>query len=128
MSQPVTGNAFDIGLLKRILTYVKPYKKRFYFTGVLTLILAFFAPLRPLLIQYSIDKAVIIPNKLLLFNLTALMVFLLFLETFIQFYQTYLANWLGQTVIKDLRVKVFKKITSFKLKYFDSTPIGTLVT
>ena len=75
-----------------------------------------------------LDNTILAPNKALLINLTILMVGLLILETIVQFYQTYLANWLGQIVIKDMRMGVYKKISSFKLKYFDNNAIGTLVT
>jgi len=128
MSKSVTGNAFDLGLFKRILKYVLPYKGVFYLTSFLTFVLAALAPIRPIIIQYTLDKSIITPNKELLFNLTILMVGILIIETLVQFYQTYLANWLGQTVIKDIRMKVYKTISSFKLKYFDKTAIGTLVT
>ena len=128
MSKSVTGNAFDLGLSKRILQYVLPHKLLFYLTAFLTSVLAAVAQIRPIIIQYTLDKSIITPNKELLFNLTILMVGILIIETLVLFYQTYLANWLGQTVIKDIRMKVYKTISSFKLKYFDKTAIGTLVT
>ncbi len=128
MSETVTGKAFDLSLLKRVMVYSYPYKKTFAFTSLLTLLLALLAPARPLIIQYMLDNTILAPNKALLINLTILMVGLLILETIVQFYQTYLANWLGQIVIKDMRMGVYKKISSFKLKYFDNNAIGTLVT
>ena len=128
MSETVTGKAFDLSLLKRVMVYSYPYKKTFAFTSLLTLLLALLAPARPLIIQYMLDNTILVPNKALLINLTILMVGLLILETIVQFYQTYLANWLGQIVIKDMRMGVYKKISSFKLKYFDNNAIGTLVT
>ncbi len=127
-NKSVTGKAFDFKLFKRVLKYVGPYKKTFYFTGLLTIVLAGLAPIRPMLIQYTLDKSIIQPNKELLLNLTIIMVAILVLETILQFVQTYMANWLGQTVIKDVRMAVYNKINSFKLKYFDNTAIGTLVT
>jgi len=128
MSETVTGKVFDLSLLKRVMVYSYPYKKTFAFTSLLTLLLALLAPARPLIIQYMLDNTILAPNKALLINLTILMVGLLILETIVQFYQTYLANWLGQIVIKDMRMGVYKKISSFKLKYFDNNAIGTLVT
>ena len=116
MSETVTGKAFDLSLLKRVMVYSYPYKKTFAFTSLLTLLLALLAPARPLIIQYMLDNTILVPNKALLINLTILMVGLLILETIVQFYQTYLANWLGQIVIKDMRMGVYKKISSFKLK------------
>ncbi|NUM51596.1 MAG: ABC transporter ATP-binding protein [Flavobacteriales bacterium] len=126
--QGVTGKAFDIPLLLRVLSYVKPYKSAFYFTTLLTVILAFFAPIRPWLIKYTIDKPIAEGNMQHLILFTILMVALLVIESVMQFYQTYSANKLGQDVIKDLRIQLFRHILSFRLKYFDRTPIGTLVT
>ncbi|HAQ70400.1 MAG TPA: antibiotic ABC transporter ATP-binding protein [Flavobacteriales bacterium] len=100
----------------------------FVFTGFLVLLSAGISPLRPWLIQYTLDNSIIVPNMELLQMLTMIIVGLLVLEGLVQFLQTYLANWLGQSVIRDLRVDVYRKISHFKLKYFDQTPIGTLVT
>lgn len=124
----ITGKAFDLRLLTRIVRYVKPYKALFVLTGCLTLILAILGPLRPYLIQYTVDNAIIIPNKGLLLNLTLLLIFILILEGILQFVETYSANKVGQLVIRDLRNEVFSKISGFRLKYFDRTPIGRLVT
>lgn len=124
----VSGRAFDLRLFMRVMRYVSPYKVLFIYTGVLTLLSAALAPLRPWLIQYTLDNTIIIPNAELLRLLTIATVVLLILEAVVQFAQTYLANWLGQSVIRDLRVDVYRKISNFRLKYFDNTPIGTLVT
>ncbi len=126
--QSVSGKAFDIPLLVRVLSYVKPYKKAFYFTSLLTVILAFASPIRPWLIKYTIDKPIAEGDNVQLIYLTLLMIFLLIIESIMQFYQTYEANKIGQDVIKDLRIQLFKNILNFRLKYFDRTPIGTLVT
>ena len=122
------GKVFDPVLLTRIIRYVKPYKKTFAFTGFLTLLLGLLGPVRPIIIQYTLDNAILNPNTDLLLKLTILMVLVLVIETFIQFFQTYYANWVGQTVIKDMRMEVYGKISAFKLKYFDTKAIGTLVT
>jgi len=124
----INGKVFDPKLLKRIIRYVNPYRKTFLFTGLLTLILGLLGPVRPIIIQYTLDNAIINPNASLLLKLTALMVLVLVFETIIQFYQTYLANWVGQTVIKDMRMEIYKKVSAFRLKYFDTNAIGTLVT
>ncbi len=124
----VIGKAFDFSLFKRVLKYVKPYRLTFFFTGLLTLLSAVLGPLRPVLIQYTLDQAIILPDTTLLAQMTILLIILLLLEAFVQFYQTYLANWVGQSVIRDLRAMVYRKILGFKLKYFDKTPLGTLVT
>ena len=124
----ISGKAFDMSLFMRVIKYVNPYKTLFVFTGFLVLLSAGISPLRPWLIQYTLDNSIIIPNMELLQMLTMIIVGLLVLEGLVQFLQTYLANWLGQSVIRDLRVDVYRKISHFKLKYFDQTPIGTLVT
>jgi len=124
----ITGKVFDNKVFKRILKYVKPYQSRFIFTGLLTFLLGFLGPARPILVQYTLDNSIITPNPTLLFQLTAAMIGLLVAETVVQFYQTYMANWVGQNVIKDLREETYHKISAFKLKYFDQTPIGTMVT
>lgn len=128
MAESVSGKAFDVSLLKRVLNYVKPYKITFLWTGVLTLSLAFISPVRPLIIQYTIDNFIIIPNEQKLLEMTILMVSILIVEAIFQFVQTYMANYVGQQVIRDIRLNTYNKIISFKLKYFDNTPIGTLVT
>jgi ATP-binding cassette, subfamily B, multidrug efflux pump len=124
----VSGSAFDLSLFLRVMKYVKPYKAMFLFTAFMVVVSALLAPLRPLLIQYTLDNSVMIPDLEMLTFLTIVIIGLLILESVVQFVQTYLANWLGQTVIRDLRVDVYNQITKFKLKYFDQTPIGTLVT
>ncbi|MFH1319458.1 MAG: ABC transporter ATP-binding protein [Bacteroidota bacterium] len=126
MSSP--GKVFDIPLLKRVLVYALPYRRAFFLGLFLTIFLAFLSPVRPWLIQYAFDNYIAIPDARGLLNITLLMIGLLLLESGVQFYNTYLINWLGQSVIKDLRLSVYKHITGFKLKYFDKTAIGTLVT
>jgi ATP-binding cassette subfamily B protein len=124
----VSGKVYDPKLLGRILRYVNPYKGTFILTGILTLLLGVLGPLRPILIQYTLDNAIMQSNSDLLIAMTILMVLVLIIETGVQFYQTYLANWVGQSVIKDMRLEVYNKISAFKLKYFDNNAIGTLVT
>lgn len=124
----VTGKAWDTHLFKRVIRYVKPYKKTFVITGILVILLAILGPLRPMLIQHTIDVEVAAGNQDGVLKFTLILIGVLILEAIIQFYQTYLANWLGQTIIKDIRVQLYKHILSFRLKYFDRTAIGTLVT
>lgn len=124
----VSGKAFDMMLFMRVMKYVNPYKTLFVFTGFLVLLSAAISPLRPWLIQYTLDNSIVVPNEELLGFMTWVIVAMLVLEAVVQFAQTYLANWLGQSVIRDLRLDVYNKISHFRLKYFDQTPIGTLVT
>ncbi|MEO8515490.1 MAG: ABC transporter ATP-binding protein [Flavobacterium sp.] len=120
--------AFDTTLFKRILEYTKPYKKRYYSVIVWAVLLSLFAALRPYLLKEIIDNCVIKKD----FNGFILMIILmgstLILEVLAQFYFTYWTNWLGQDIIKDIRIKLFKHMTSFKMSYFDHEPVGKLVT
>lgn len=124
----ITGKALDFDVLQRVLKYVRPYKKRFIFTFVLTLALAGLSPLRPLLIQYTFDNFIVIPNPNGLLLMTLAIIGVLFLESGTYFFYTYSANWLGQAVIRDLRKEIYDHVNSLKLQYFDKTAIGTLVT
>lgn len=124
----ISGKAFDVGILKRIYAFLKPYKRVLRIGIALTVVLAFIAPLRPYLVLLTIDNYVMKFDASGLLRMTLLMIGLLLLQTGIQYYHTYLFNWLGQVVIKDLRVKLFKHISGLRLKYFDRTPIGTLIT
>ena len=128
MGQNKTGKVLDISLLFRVISFAKPYKKQFFIAALSAIILSFLGPLRPMLINYAIDNFIIIANSEMLFKITVLLIALLFLEGFIQFFYIYLSTWIGQNVILDLRKKVFKHILSLKMTYFDKTPIGTLVT
>ena len=124
----VIGKAVDISLLRRVFRYVRPYKNMLIWSVALTVGLALLAPARPLVIEHTVDKYILTNDKNGLINMTILMVILLALQTVIQYYHTWLTNTLGQSVIRDLRVDVFNHISNLRLKYFDKTPIGQLIT
>ncbi|RWY55624.1 ABC transporter ATP-binding protein [Mucilaginibacter gilvus] len=124
----VTGKAFDWHLLKRIMHYVTPYRSVFVIAGFLTIFLAVIALIQPILIQRTLDKYILTNDYHGLVFMVELMVGQLIVQTIAQYYQTYLTNSLGQSVIRDLRKDVFNHITSLRLKYFDRTPIGMLIT
>ena len=123
-----SGQAVDVNLLRRIFRYVKPYRRIFVWSIILTLLLAVLAPLRPLLIEYTLDKYILENDSSGLLIMSAIMIILLLIQTVVQYYHTFFTNVLGQSVIKDLRVAVFNHISSLRLKYFDRTPIGQLIT
>jgi len=123
-----SGNVIDFELLKRVLEFAKPYKTTFVIATISALLLSVLGPARPMLINFAIDNYILIPNKEGLLNITILLLSILLFEGVLQFFYIYLSTWLGQHVIQDLRAKVFKHILSLKMKYFDNTPIGTLVT
>jgi len=127
-SKSNTGNVIDFVLLKRVLAFAKPYRLQFTIAAISAVLLSVLGPMRPMLINYAIDNYILIPDKEKLLNITTLLLGLLFVEAFIQFFYIYLSTWIGQHVIQDLRAKIFKHILSLKMKYFDNTPIGTLVT
>jgi ATP-binding cassette subfamily B protein len=123
-----TGNVIDFILLKRVMKFAKPYKLYFFIAAISAILLSVLGPIRPLLINYAIDNYIILFNKDGLIRITILLITILILEGVIQFFYIYLSTWLGQHVIQDLRSKTFKHILSLKMRYFDNTPIGTLVT
>ena len=96
----ISGSAFDAGLFRRTFSFASPYKRTVIITAVLIVALAFLAPVRPLLIQDAIDRYVISGDAGGLTRMTILLIALLFLEALLQYYQIYLASWLGQTVIR----------------------------
>ncbi|MEO5912472.1 MAG: ABC transporter ATP-binding protein [Pelobium sp.] len=128
MASNVTGKTYDWTLLKRVFKYARPYRSKFFWSILLTLSIAAIAPIRPILIQRTLDQYIFFDDTNGLLNMTLLMIVLLLGQTVIQYFQTFLTNSLGQSVIKDLRMDVFNHITKLRLKYFDKTPIGQLIT
>ncbi len=123
-----TGNAFDMDLFKRLLKYTNPYKRIFYFVGVAAILVSLFAVLRPILLQETIDKALMPSDFESLIYYVSLMLGVLVLEVIFQFCFIYYANWLGLSVVRDIRVKLFEHMLGFKMKYYDKSAVGRLVT
>jgi ATP-binding cassette subfamily B multidrug efflux pump len=119
---------FDFSVLTRVFTFVAPYRKRFYLSILLAVVLAVIAPLRPYLIEITVNDYIQHDKIKLLILITEWQVGLIILETILRFYFTFLTSWLGQSVVKDLRVAVFEKVLRLNLSQFDTTPIGTLTT
>ncbi|MFT5724787.1 MAG: ATP-binding cassette subfamily B multidrug efflux pump [Bacteroidia bacterium] len=122
------GSAFDLKLLKRIVLLATPFKKFGIIAIFTTITLAVLMPLQPILIRLSLDKYIANGDLEGLTRMLTLLIGLLVLQTLIMFVNTYLTNWLGQEVISALRVRVFDHLTSLKVKFYDKTPIGTMVT
>lgn len=120
--------AFDTHLFKRILQYTKPYQWRFNGVVVWAISLSIFAALRPYLLKETVDGYIQTQDKQGLLFYIILMGIALFLEVVSQFYFVYWANWLGQDIVKDIRVKLFDHMLRFKMKYYDNSPVGQLVT
>lgn len=155
MLEQAKKKAFDVSLLKRVYRFVKPYRKQFYVSLSLSLLLAIISPVRGLLVQYTVDKGIKgksdnMPGWLnrafeylsqefftsysanlvvrFIIIITIIQIILLMVETTMRFFFSFITSWLGQNVIKDLRVTVYKKVLGLNLRQFDTTPIGTLTT
>ncbi|WP_229369596.1 ABC transporter ATP-binding protein [Fibrivirga algicola] len=119
---------FDIAILKRLYAFVRPYQGRFYLLVGVILLGALLAPVTPLLIRRTIDTQIASADYWGLTAMLSLMVGVLVVQAFIQFANAYLSGWMGQHVIRDIRVQLYNKILGLRLKFFDNTPIGRLVT
>lgn len=123
-----SGKAFDTRLFKRLMAYTKPYRLTFYGVALAAILLSGFAVLTPLIVKRIIDVAIKQSNEQMLFYLTIAMLVVLIGQVVSQLAFNYYANWLGESVIKDVRIDLFKKMLSFKMKYFDNSSLGVLVT
>lgn len=126
---------FDIASLRRVFRYAAPYKKRFYLSVVLAILLAAITPVRPWLIQFTVDSYLVHKDNFtqsrvidLLIWITIIQVGLVLIETAFRFLFSFITAWMGQSVVRDLRVAVYRKILGLNLSQFDRTPIGTLTT
>lgn len=129
VEQPKTsGTAFDGRLYRRILTYTKPYRNRFLINLLITIVLGFLSPLRPYLVQLTIDKAIRVSNPTLLLWLSMAMVVSLIVEATLAYFAAWLTTWVGQGVIRDLRVQLFERLSKTRISFFDRQPVGNLVT
>lgn len=122
------AKAFDILVFKRILKYTKPYQWRFNSVVAFAISLSIFAALRPYLLKQTVDEYIKTHDAAGLLFYIVLMGIVLLAEVFSQFYFVLWANWLGQDIVKDIRVKLFQHMLSFKMKYYDNAPVGQLVT
>ncbi len=123
-----SGNIIDWKVLKRIMLFIRPYRGRFYFLVLLTVLLGLLTPLRPLLIQYTLDAHVAAGKYWEMVNIMLLILGLLAIQSIVQYVHTYISGRIGQFVIRDIRIKLYEHIISLRLKFFDKTPIGRLVT
>uniref|UniRef100_UPI004048178C ABC transporter ATP-binding protein n=2 Tax=Roseivirga sp. TaxID=1964215 RepID=UPI004048178C len=123
-----TGNIVDFKVLQRLFGFAKPYMKQFYLLVFLTFFLAVLVPIRPLIVAQAIDVYVPKGDYSGLVTMLIILVLHLILSAVVQYAHTYLSGWVGQTIIKDIRIKLYNHILRLKLKFFDKTPIGRLVT
>ena len=122
------GKIFDLKIFSELMNFVKPYKGTYYFVMGSAIILSIFSTLSPYLLKVAVDDYIRPKNYDGMLLIISLMLVALFLEVFFQFLFVYFANWLGQNVIRDLRVTLYKKIIGFKMSFFDKSAIGRLVT
>lgn len=123
-----TGNAFDFKLFKRLLAFTKPYSAVFYFVAFAAIIMSGLAVLRPYLLELAIDNSMVPKDDEGFLKYIILMVVVLMLEVIFQFAFIFYTNYLGQSVIRDMRQKLFRLMMSFKMKYFDKSAVGRLTT
>ena len=126
--EKVKGKIFDIKLFSKLLVFVKPYNNIFYGVMFTAILISLFSTLTPYLLKVIVDDYILVKNYEGMQSIILLMMLVLLFEVIFMFLFTYYANWLGQKVIKDLRVSVFKKIVRFKMSFFDKNAVGRLVT
>ncbi len=124
----VSGNVFDIKVVRRLMVYARPYQFRFYILTFLTILSALLSIAKPLVIKDTIDNYITKGDLPGLSTMVMLLFFLLIAHGVVNYFNTFLAGWIGQTVIKDIRMQLYKHLMTFRLSYFDQTPIGRLVT
>lgn len=127
MSESKKG-IFNIASLRRVFSYAAPYKKRFYISIILAILLAVITPVRPMLIQLTVDKYIADSLPKMVVYITIIQIGIIIIETLMRFWFSFITAWLGQAVVKDIRITVYKKILGLNLRQFDKTPIGTLTT
>lgn len=123
-----SGKAFDTRLFKRLIAHTKPYRLTFYGVALAAILLSLFAVLTPLILKQIIDDAVKGADAQKLLYLTIAMLAVLLGQVLSQLSFNYYANWLGESVIRDVRINLFQKMLGFKMKYFDTSSLGVLVT
>lgn len=119
---------FDIAVLRRVFGYAAPYKRKFYLSVILAILLAFITPVRPYLIQLTVNDYIANSVTHMVIQITIIQIGLILIETAMRFWFSFTTAWLGQSVVKDLRIAVYRKVLRLNLTQFDKTPIGTLTT
>ena len=128
MDNKARGQILDTVLLKRLMTYTRPYRGVFVFVMFAAILLSVFSTLTPYLLKITVDDYISLKDYDGLVLMISLMLGALFLEVVFQFFFLYYANWLGQQVIRDIRIRLFKHMVRFKMAYYDTSAVGRLVT
>ncbi|NCP05881.1 MAG: ABC transporter ATP-binding protein, partial [Flavobacteriales bacterium] len=119
---------FDVSLFKRLLIYIKPYKLVFFGVLMSVILIAVSGALRPKILQLAIDENIATKTVEGFLPYVVIMAFMLMLEVIFQWFFIYYAGWLGQNVVKDVRVKLFNHLLKFKMQYYDNSSVGVLIT
>ncbi|GAA4390068.1 ABC transporter ATP-binding protein [Hymenobacter koreensis] len=123
-----TGNIFDWQVLRRLMVYVRPYRGVFVLLIFLTVATAVLGTVRPFLIQQMVDVQIADGDWGGLNRMFALLLGVLAAHTGVSYLQTYYGGWLGQFIVRDIRVDLYQHILNLRLQFFDRTPLGVLVT
>ena len=123
-----SGKAFDLKLFKRLLGHTNNYRGTFIYVAIAAVVMSVLGVLRPLIMQKAIDESIVPKDMENLVFYISLMIGILMLEVIFMLTFIFFTNWLGQSVIRDIRVKLFKLMLSFKLKYYDTSAVGRLTT
>ncbi|MBL4605967.1 MAG: ABC transporter ATP-binding protein [Flavobacteriaceae bacterium] len=128
MSEKVSGKAFDVKIFTRLMSFAKNYRLKFSIAAISTIVLALVSAINPLVIGATVNDFVDTKSIVNLNYYIRILLALTFAEVVLQFLFVYYANWVGQHIIKDIRIKTFRHIQGFKMSYFDNNSVGRLVT
>ncbi len=128
MSNTKKGNAFDMEIFVRLMSFAKKYRTQFWIAALSTILLAGFSIASPVILYKAIDDFTVTKDATRLLYFTIAMLSVLLAQVMLQFSFIYYANWVGQHIIKDIRAKIFSNILQFKMTYFDNNSLGRLVT
>ena len=126
--EKIKAKYFDLKQFVKLMQFVKPYNKSFYLVMFFAVILSVITTVTPYLLKVAVDDYIIPKDYSGMTLIILLMIIALTVEVLLMFCFTYYSNWLGQKVIKDIRVKIFDKIINLKMSFFDKTSVGRLVT
>ncbi|HRF75944.1 MAG TPA: ABC transporter transmembrane domain-containing protein, partial [Chitinophagales bacterium] len=118
----------DYAIFRRLMSYAGPFKRQFYISTILAITLSLLTPLRPFLVGVTVDTYILGNNYNGLVLITLISLLVLFAESICKYFFLFLTNWLGQHVVKNLRVKVFSHLIGLRLSYYNNTPVGISTT
>jgi ATP-binding cassette subfamily B protein len=126
--EEILGKAYDSNLMKRLLKYLRPYRKYVFLAIVLTIGVSLSSTIRPYLTKIAIDNYIMHKDPVGLRNIILILLGTLVVQGLLQYAMTYLTQWVGQKTIFDLRMKLFDHLQKLSMKFFDKNPVGRLVT